>query len=61
MPPALSNLDPREMKFRSVRREGLASPSEAWGEYFKGDDEDKKESSSGFVPLPTNEWYLVSF
>lgn len=55
MPPALSTLDPRELKFRSVKREGLASPSQAWGDYLTGDGD--KESK--FVPLPTNQWYLV--
>jgi len=56
MPPALSTLDPRELKFRPVKREGLASPSKAWGEYLTDeDDKDRKK----FVPLPTNQWYLV--
>lgn len=55
MPPALSKLDPRELSFRSVEREGLASPSEAWGDYL----EEEKGSKKKFVPLPTNEWYLV--
>jgi hypothetical protein len=62
MPPALSKLDPRKLSFRSVKREGLASPSEAWGDYLMDSNEEEKEksgSSKKFVPLPTNEWYLV--
>lgn len=55
MPPALSSLDPRSMKFRTVQREGLASPSKAWDEYLKenGDNDDH-----AVTPLPTNAWYL---
>ena len=60
--PALSTLDPRNMKFRSVKREGLASPSKAWGDFLMGrEDLDKKadDDNAEFVPLPTNQWYLV--
>ena len=60
--PALSTLDPRKMKFRSVKREGLASPSKAWGDFLVGvEDMDAKADDEDveFVPLPTNQWYLV--
>lgn len=66
IPPALSTIDPRILHFRSVTREGLASPSAAWGDYLlgrdgpAGGDEKKEEGGGKFVPLPTNEWYLVS-
>jgi hypothetical protein len=57
MPPALSTLDPRSLEFRTVKREGLASPSLAWGDYLEGrDDEGVGEKVAA---LPTNAWYLV--
>jgi len=55
MPPALSTLNPHsDLGFRSTTREGLATPSKAWGERYLN----ATAGEEGFTPLPTNEWYL---
>lgn len=52
----LSTLDPAsDLGFRVVEREGLASPSLAWGDKMNN----KSDGEGLFTPLPTNEWYLV--
>lgn len=60
MPPPLSDLDPAsDLGFRIAIRTGDALPSMAWGEHHR-----KMTSSDGnvrYAPLPTNQWYLVSF
>lgn len=53
MPPALSDIDPTSMGFRSTTRSGLALPSKAWGEHYLNNGDEEQV----FTPLPTNEWY----
>lgn len=55
MPPPLSLLDPTsDLGFRQVIRKGDALPSTAWNEW-------RAKQQSKFTPLPTNQWYLVSY
>lgn len=68
-PPPLSTLHPtKDLGFRSVKREGLAFPSKAWGDKYltqtarrkladeAGGDDDNDYLK--YTPLPTNQWYL---
>jgi hypothetical protein len=55
MPPPLSLLDPTsDLGFRQVIRTDDALPSTAWKEW-------RAKQQSKYTPLPTNQWYLVSY
>lgn len=55
MPQPLSLLDPTyDLGFRQVIRKDDALPSTAWKEW-------SAKQQSKFTPLPTNQWYLVSY
>jgi len=55
MPQPLSLLDPTsDLGFRQVIRKDDALPSTAWKEW-------RAKQQSKFTPLPTNQWYLVSY